>query len=413
MKKYILASILLITLSSYAAEFIKNINPYIEFRPRYEYVDVKNNGKKAANALTLKTVIGTKIKSIFNIKNLQATLEATDVSAAIYNYSPQKNKYELVADPDNTRLTQAFISYKYKDKYTFIAGRKYVVIDDHRFIGNVAWRQMPQSFGILSVAGKPTKNLDFLLAGIYERKGIVDTFNTNWRLDKMPVIFDINYKVISQFKLKGFAYLITDVHNTYGVKASGNIETENKIKINYLGEYAKQTDPYTKDNLSVRPSIDTYYYRLKAGALLSGFFGNLMYTYFGDKNGKSKGFSTPLSTLHKFDGWSDVLLKGAGNGFDYGMNEISVSFGYKSINTGKLMVAYLLFRANKSQIQVNNSKKIGSEIDILYTKKLTKRLSFLTKAAFYKADNGYITSGSIEGTRNTVKLWIQLHYRFN
>ena len=390
--------------------FIDNVKPYLEFRPRYEFVDVKNSLNKNANALTVRTVIGAKINKILNIKGLTAQLEALDVSAVIDNYSPQKSGYETVPDPDNTRLSQAFVSYSYGN-YTFIGGRKYVIIDDHRFIGNVGWRQMPQSFGILAVTGKPTKNLDFLLAGVYERKGIVDSLNIDWKLDKMPIVLDVNYKVIPALKIKGFAYLLTDIHNTYGVKASGDYSISENTKISYLGEYAKQTDPYTKDNATTKPDIDTSYYRLKIGASVKGIFGNIMYTHFGDKNGKTAGFSTPLATLHKFDGWSDVLLKGAANGFDYGLNEICLSAGYKDKNIGKVMVAYLLFKADKNQTQTG-SKDIGSEIDALYAKKLTKKLSFLTKVAFYNADKGYVTGGGVNGTKDVTKLWIQLDYKY-
>ncbi|NPA58408.1 MAG: hypothetical protein GXN94_03835, partial [Aquificae bacterium] len=57
-------------------------------------------------------------------------------------------------------------------------------------------------------------------------------------------------------------------------------------------------------------------------------------------------------------------------------------------------------------------KSIGSEFDLLYAKKLTKRLSFLTKAAFYNADNGYFTGGSLNGTKDTTKFWVQLDYKY-
>ena len=389
--------------------FIENVKPYLEFRPRYEYVDVDKSGKKEANALTIRTKVGVKIGTVLGVQGLSAVLEAIDVSALVDDYAPQKSKYEKVADPDNTRLTQAYIAYSLGN-YAFIAGRKYVAIDDHRFIGTVGWRQMPQTFGVLAIAGKPVQGLDFLLAGIYERKGIVDGLNADWQLDKMPIILDVNYKVIPQLRIKGFAYLITDVHNTYGVKASGKVDLGG-VKVSYLGEYAIQKDPYENDNTPKKADIDTSYYRLKIGAGAMGFFGNVMYTHFGDKNGHQKGFSTPLATLHKFDGWADVLLAGAAGGFDYGMNEWCVSAGYKNPTIGKLMVAYLKFESDKDPAG-SVGDNIGSEIDALYAKKLTKRLSFLAKAAWYNADDGYYTGGSLKGTQDTTKYWLQLDYKY-
>ena len=400
------------------ASFIDNVKPYLEFRPRYEYVDVDKSSKDAANALTIRTKVGVKIGSVFGVKGLSAQIEAIDVSALIDNYAPQKNKYEKVPDPDNTRITQAFIVYG-MGNYAFVAGRKYVAIDDHRFIGTVGWRQMPQSLGVIAIAGKPLPNLNFLLAGVYERKFVVDGGNLDWHLDKMPIVLDVNYKVSNALKLKGFAYLLTDIHNTYGIKASGSINL-NGIKFSYLGEYAKQTDPYEKDNFDTKPDIDTDYYRVKVGAAYGGFFGNVMYTAFGDADGKNAGFSVPLATNHKFDGWADVLLAGAAKGFYYGMNELCVSAGYKNKALGKFMVAYLTFDSDKSPGN-GIGKDIGSEVDVLYAKKLTKRLSFLAKAAFYNGDNGYYKpDGSdpdtlpdlVNGKNDVTKYWLQLDYKF-
>jgi len=123
--------------------FIDDVKPYLEFRPRYEYVDVSGSTNDAASALTLRTKIGVKIGSVLGVPGLKGQIEAIDVGAFIDDYDPQKSGYEKVADPPNTRITQAFISYTV-GKTTFIAGRKYVAIDDHRFIGTVNWRQMPQ-----------------------------------------------------------------------------------------------------------------------------------------------------------------------------------------------------------------------------------------------------------------------------
>jgi len=103
---------------------------------------------------------------------------------------------------------------------------------------------MPQTFGVVAIVDKGTiPNLDILLAGIYERKGIDRTnpkLFADWAADKMPIIIDVAYRVSPLLRLKGFGYLITDVHNTYGVKADGKIKLDNGITISYLGEYAQQ-----------------------------------------------------------------------------------------------------------------------------------------------------------------------------
>lgn len=381
--------------------------PKLEIRPRYEYVDVKNNNLKSANALTTRIYIGLNLKDLFHIKNLETYLETNGVFATIDNYSPEDTKYEQVPDPVNTRFTQIYIKYKL-NKTNFFIGRKFVNIDDHRFIGNVDWRQMPQSFGVIAISDNTVKNLDLLVAGIYERKGIVDRFNRYWEFGKWPLIVDVNYKTNNLLKIKFFSYLITDINNTYGIKLSGEYKFS-YLNANYILEYAKQTDPYKIDNVETKPDIDTNYYRFGVNTNIRKWTIGLEYTHFGDRNGKDKGFSTPLATLHAFDGWSDVLLLGGANGFDYGLREYKLNIGYENAKYGKFLVSYLIFKSYKSQPTGNN---IGTEIDLLYTKNLTKRLSLLLKSAFYNGDNGYFTEGSLRGQNDVNKFWAQLDFKY-
>jgi len=389
---------------------IGSMEPYLQIRPRYEYVHVKNSTKDDANALTTRIKIGLKLNNLFQVNGFNGQLEAIDVSALIDDFNPEKSQYETVPDPANTRLTQAYISYKY-NKTLFFFGRKYVTIDDHRFIGSVDWRQMPQSFGVVGLQDNTFQGLNILVAGIYEKKGILDTLNMDWKADKMPIVLDVSYQVFPSLRLKAFGYLITDIHDTYGIKADGKVTFQNGVKFSYLGEYAIQKDPYENDNYPQKPDIDTDYYRL-AGNLsynvenIGQFFGGLEYTYFGDKGSKDKGFSTPLATLHKFEGWSDVLLPGAKDGFDYGLQELKFSVGYKHPLYGKFTVAYLNFEADKDQPGVGDS--IGSEWDFAYSKSFNKHFSLLLKGAIYNADNGYYSGGELKGVDDTTKYWVQV-----
>ena len=379
----------------------KSVKPYFQIRPRYETVHTDNTpNTKDAKALTTRIKVGVKVNGIFQIDGLNAVLEGVDVEALVDDYDPQKTGYEKVADPDNARLTQAYISYTI-NKTTLFFGRKYVALDDHRFIGTVNWRQMPQSFGVVGIHDNTIKGLNILLAGIYERKGIIDKLNADWKADKMPIVIDISYKIIPAVRVKAFGYLITDVHNTYGVRADGKVDLGNGLKFSYLGEYAVQRDPYENDNKKTKPDIDTDYYRL-AGNLafntggIGTFFGGVEYTYFGDKNNKDAGFSTPLATLHKFEGWSDVLLKGSAAGYDYGLKEFKVSLGYKHPVFGKFVVSYLDFQSDKDPKGAAGVKgdKIGSEWDFAYSKAFGKHLSLLLKGAVYNGKDGYVSGGT-------------------
>ncbi len=404
---------------------VNSVKPYIQIRPRYEYVHTSNSPSvKDAKALTTRIKVGVKLNGIFQVNGLNAVLEGVDVEALVDDYDKSlshtdtigKNNYETVLDPDNARLTQAYISYTI-NKTTLFFGRKYVAIDDHRFIGTVDWRQMPQSFGVVGIQDNTINGLNILIAGIYERKGIIDNLNTDWKADKMPIIIDVSYKIIPAVRVKAFGYLITDIHNTYGVKADGKVDLGNGLKFSYLGEYAVQRDPYKTQRKAKKPDIDTNYYRVAGNLAFSTgnigtFFGGIEYTYFGDKNNKSQGFSTPLATLHKFEGWSDVLLKGAANGYDFGMKELKVSFGYKHPVFGKFIVAYLDFQSDKNPNGTAgvNGDNVGSEWDFAYAKSFGKHLSLLLKGAVYNGKDGYISGGKAYGKNDTTKYWVQLNF---
>jgi len=400
---------LALTSTAMADQFnlFSSVKPYFELRPRYEFVEDKNNTLKDAHALTNKTVIGLHLNQILGVKDLNGYIEATNVVAIIDKYSPEEPGYDAVPDPNNTRITQAYISYTL-NKTTFIAGRKFVVIDDHRFIGNVIWRQMPQSFGVIAVSDKTLPDTNIMIAGIYERLGIVDSLNTKWDIDKMPLVFDINYRFRDDLNIKGFAYLLTDLHNTYGLKLSGK-RKYNNFSVSYLTEYAKQTDPYKKDKLTEKPDIDTDYWRIGVDTNVKRFIFGAEYTHFGDKNGKDKGFSTPLATLHKFEGWSDILLTGSAKGYDYGLDEYKFTVGVNDKTYGKFLLSYLVFNSYKT---APNGDTVGQEFDLLYMKKLYKNLSFLAKSAFYRGEDGYYSQGKLLGTKDATKFWIQVSYKY-
>lgn len=289
-----------------APTFIGNIKPNLLIRPRYEFVDDHTTNKNA-NALTTRLSIGAQVEKIFEVPNLAAYIEATYVGALVDDYSPQKTGYATVSDPDITRITEAYLKYSI-NKTTFIIGRTRVNLDDQRFIGSVDWRQMPQTFGIIGIKDNTINNLDIFLAGIYERKGVTDQLNKNWKLDKMPILFNISYKFMPQLKLTGYAYLLSakkdsdgtfNGGNTYGLNISGDVPLTRDIKFSYFGEYAIQKDPYTKDGMATKPNIDADYYRVEAGLSEYGFFGKLGYERFQRADtGETAGFTTPLATLH-------------------------------------------------------------------------------------------------------------------
>src|SRR5690349_2374957 len=101
---------------------------------------------------------------------------------------------------------------------------------------------------------------------------------------------------------------VRDSTNTYGLRFGGE-KPVGKVKLAYTASYANQAD-YADNPLDFK---------------LDYLFGELTATYkqfsFGyglermEGNGV-KGFTTPLATLHKFNGWADKFLTTPANGLD-------------------------------------------------------------------------------------------------
>ncbi|NPA28868.1 MAG: hypothetical protein GXO33_01625, partial [Epsilonproteobacteria bacterium] len=140
----------------------------IEIRPRYEHADVDNPATDAADAFTVRTAIGVNM-GLFGVDGLNAQLQGMNVSnfGWVTDYAPEVNDgYDTIMDPSQSRMTQANISYT-TNGLTLLGGRKMVVLDNARFIGNVGWRQMPQTYD-LAAAIYGYENLSLLGAYVWQ-----------------------------------------------------------------------------------------------------------------------------------------------------------------------------------------------------------------------------------------------------
>ncbi|HHH37180.1 MAG TPA: hypothetical protein ENK77_01020, partial [Epsilonproteobacteria bacterium] len=113
-----------------------------QLRTRYESVDDSVN--ENADAITTRFALSVGA-NIGGIEGLRACGEMMAVVNYGYDeYAPEQEGYALIADPQNNRITQAYLDYKMGGTL-LRAGRQMVNLDDQRFVGAVGWRQMPQT----------------------------------------------------------------------------------------------------------------------------------------------------------------------------------------------------------------------------------------------------------------------------
>lgn len=365
-----------------------------DFRLRYESVE-QNNAAKDAGALTLRSRLAY---TTSGYQGFSAKLEFEDSRIVLgeggYTVKPTGYKvgqYSVIGDPETTELDQAFLQYK-SDKVKAKVGRQVITMDGHRFIGHVGWRQDRQTFDGLTVAFSPAKDLKLTYGFIDQRNRI---FAEAADVDSADHLFNASYKT-GFGKLGAYAYLlenedgVSNALDTYGVSIKGATKLDG-TKVLYAAELASQTSEVGATEK------DAVYLMLEAGAVINDITAKLGYESLGSDNGVY-GFSTPLATGHKFNGWSDQFLGTP----PQGLVDIYLSVSGKA-GGGKWAAIYHDFSADEPSATVDD---LGTELNLLYKRKFGKHYNGGIKYAAYSA--GDAAAAKVD----TDKLWLWLGASF-
>lgn len=259
---------------------------------RYESVE-QDNAAKYADALTLRTRLNY-TSGAFN--GFSAAIELENSIAIIDDYNDATGsgtEYSVIADPDHTEVDQAFIQYK-GDKLTGKIGRQVITMDNHRFVGHVAWRQDRQTFDALTLGYQLSDATKVSYAYLSKRNRI---FSDEKDIDAKDHLLNLSHK-LSTGTLTGYAYLLEEdktggaAIDTFGVRYSGSTNLSGN-KFTYSAEFASQNN----DNADKSAS----YLAFEAGTIISNINLKAGYELLGSDNGEY-GFATPLATLHKMVG---------------------------------------------------------------------------------------------------------------
>ncbi|WP_200763975.1 hypothetical protein [Nitrosophilus alvini] len=391
-------------------EILSDAKYSVQIRPRYEYVD-QDNTLKNAKAFTTRTAVGVKAK-LFGVDGLAGQVQMINVANfGITTYNPEDSRYSTIADGPQTRVTQANVSYSANDA-TVTVGRKMLVLDNARFIGNVGWRQMPQTYDLAAVTYNGIENLS--LFGAYVNR-VHRIFNTDTnsnpllrtQFDTGSVLLHASYKVMPELTLTAYDYMIQNFADHVGIRATGKVDL-NGVKLKYTAEYAVQNDPSMDEKgeplYSATRKEDADYYNLAVDATMDKFTVGVGYEVLSDKGDGDHAFWTPLATLHAMNGWADMFLVTPGEG----LKDMTVKLAYNAGEYGKIVGIYHDFQSDKD---LNGQDDLGSELDIAYKYKVAKNLGLLLKYADYSAgDDAFKTTYNYV---DTTKYWVQLDYKFN
>jgi len=363
----------------------------VNLRYRYELADVANNGKETAHANTLRLRLGYLTPEFHGLQAF-AEFEGNVAMQRDYNSKttdPADTSRQVVADPQAGELNQAWLSYKGIPDTEVKGGRQRIIVDDSRFIGNVGWRQMEQTYDSVIATNKSIENLTLKAGYIGNVKNIFS------KDDAIQLPFaNVNYKIKDVASITGYGYWLADYEagqsgrsaQTYGVAVTGSPKINKQVKLHYRAEYAFQTNLANNTN-----SFTLGRYSLMGGATFMGLTLKGAAEELG-ANG-AQAFQTPFGTNHKFQGWADLFLNTPVNG----VRDVNASLAGKVLGT-KLMFVYHNFQG------VTKNVEYGNEFDFLITKKFGKHYQLLAKYAYYDADEANELD---KFNKDVHKFWLQ------
>lgn len=340
----------------------------LDLRLRFESVE-QDNALRDGSATTLRSRLGYRSQPWHQ---LSAMIEYEGIAALdrdAYNSGPGGNGQtarSVIADPSGNELNQAYLQHVVHGDTRLRLGRQRIIHDNARFIGNVGWRQNEQTYDALSLqhqaAGRFALDYAYL-------QNVNTIFFTNKPL--AAHVARVELRVTPALALAAYGYWLDAGsgadHRSNGVQASGSTALAS-LTLRYRAEFARQAD-YADS----RGGEDVDYRHLLLGLAGGGWSAVIGQESLGGDGNRS--FTTPLATLHQFNGWADVFLNTPVDG----LVDAYLQAGYQS-GPWKFLAAYHQFEAD------NGSARYGDEIDFSAGYRCGPKSALLLKFADYRRD---------------------------
>ena len=375
------------------ADALREGDAIIDLRARYESVE-QGGFSEEADALT------NRLRAGFQTAPLKGTAflaEGVIVDDLVSDYNSTTNgqtEYPVVADPaDFAAINRLALINKSLDRTTLTFGRQRIIHDDQRFVGNVGWRQNEQTFDALRAQWGSTKiKTDLTYASQVNRVFGPDSPQGKWEGDVVLANFAYTLRVgtLSLFDyyldIDGVATAST---NTVGMKLAGS-KPVGKLTATYAAAYAQQGEA----GLNAL-DVDTDYELVEGGLNFAKVGLALGYEVLGSDG--TVGFSTPLATLHAFQGWADKFLATPAAGIEDSYVRLNFPFGKRGRFTSVAAVA--VFHDYDADV---GGMHFGEELNLQLVAR-TERMTLTAKYADYRADQLFT---------DTEKAWLSVDYAF-
>ncbi|MDX1572303.1 MAG: alginate export family protein, partial [Xanthomonadales bacterium] len=306
------------------AEAISGGNAGLSLRYRLELVD-DDNFSEDAEASTLRLRLNYKTAAYRGWTSMIEFDHLAEVGLDDFNSgagtSPGRSQFPVVADPDGSDLNQLWLQYAFSDDTSLRFGRQRILLDNQRYVGGVGWRQNEQTYD--------SAKLDFKLGSGSGSYTYVANVNRIFGNDVPAGDHDHNTHLLNGSwpfdagQLVAYAYLIDNEDapaassDTIGLRWTGNTDLV-EWPFSYVAEFAHQTDAGDHP-----VDYDADYLRLEGTVGFEPVSLGLGFESLGGGDAPGAAFSTPLATLHAFNGWADRFLATP----DAGLEDLFVTVG--------------------------------------------------------------------------------------
>jgi len=345
--------------------------------------------------------------------------------------------YSLIPDNEFEEINEAYIGWRNPSSgctntpggcngnTTVKLGRQTVIYDNHRWVGNIVWRQNHQSYDAFRIDNTSIKDLSIsytYLDQVNRTFGDDSVFDT-WKMDNSHLI-NVSYK-FPFGKLTGYGYLLDFDDNPKtpfpeGVGAVGTPGIANFDSdtwgLRFVGKH-KVSETFTllselewatqEPGNDAGPTLsDNNYYNIEVGGAFK-VAGKPVVVKLGHEVLEGNGVNavqTPLATVHAFNGWADKFVGAPGGTATPagGLEDTSLTVVVKGlIGPSKLVFQYHDYKSDQT---VGGVSDYGSEWGVLFAKPVSKRWLGLVKYTNFE-DGGDGFSFDSE------KFWLIAQYR--
>lgn len=393
-------------------------------RARYEHVEQENLDNNA-NASTLRVALGYESKPYHGFSGFLQFEGVFGLNGDDHYRSGDNGRttFPLIADQASVEMNQAYAQYvcpqdPWKTQVRW--GRQEINLGNQRLVGAVAWRQDTQTYDGGGVSTTPWNadgkslmvgyNYIYRVNRIFPDENLTNPFQGRLGMEthlgqalfKWDGIGQLHaYGLFLDYDEENIVAVTNQSTSTIGARASGVYKATPDIGVIYGLEYAQQSDYGSNTQ-----SYDAGYLQAELGASYMGFTLKYGYSSMEGSEDPNERFTTPLATLHAFDGWVDMFLNTPMAGLV--THQVTLSYVPPMLKGLTLTAVYYDFSADA------NSDHFGTEWDFLAEYKVASFPGLLVGAKYgmFEGDDIAGILAPHAGAEEVSKFWLYTQYSF-